>query len=105
MFSSKSMKTQGDFQRYPAKISLLKDLYNDLHSGRNPIQLSKIEYCYQVANLTKSCYRIKNGEVKEKFLVAQFDTEAIQTRDYCVAKNATRRAARPSFTAQRTLVQ
>jgi len=27
--------------------------------------------------------------------VAQFDKEASQTRDYCVAKNATHRAARP----------
>jgi hypothetical protein len=27
--------------------------------------------------------------------VAQFDREASQTRDYCVAKNATHRAARP----------
>ena len=28
-------------------------------------------------------------------VVAQFDMEASQTRDYCVAKNATLRAARP----------
>ena len=28
-------------------------------------------------------------------VVVQFDKEASQTRDYCVAKNATRRAARP----------
>ncbi len=28
-------------------------------------------------------------------LEVQFDREAIQTRDYCVAKNATRRAGRP----------
>jgi hypothetical protein len=28
-------------------------------------------------------------------VVAQFDREASQTRDYCVAKNATHRAARP----------
>jgi hypothetical protein len=27
--------------------------------------------------------------------VAQFDKEESQTRDYCVAKNATHRAARP----------
>jgi len=27
--------------------------------------------------------------------VVQFDREASQTRDYCVAKNATLRAARP----------
>jgi len=27
--------------------------------------------------------------------VAQFDKEASQTRDYCVAKDATHRAARP----------
>jgi hypothetical protein len=27
--------------------------------------------------------------------VVQFDKEASQTRDYCVAKSATRRAARP----------
>jgi hypothetical protein len=28
-------------------------------------------------------------------VVVQFDREASQTRDYCVAKNATYRAARP----------
>jgi hypothetical protein len=28
-------------------------------------------------------------------VVGRFDKEAIQTRDYCVAKNATQRAARP----------
>jgi hypothetical protein len=38
--------------------------------------------------------------------VVQFDKEASQTRDYCVAKNATLRAARPDPSlAQRTLVQ
>jgi hypothetical protein len=38
--------------------------------------------------------------------VAQFDREAIQTRDYCVAKNATRRADRPDpFAAQKALAQ
>jgi len=46
--------------------------------------------------------------------VVQFNKEASQTRDYCVAKNATRRAARPdslrlrsgqALTAQRALVR
>src|SRR5215831_2801126 len=35
------------------KSSLLKDLYDDLESGRNPIELSKIKCCYQIANPAK----------------------------------------------------
>jgi hypothetical protein len=38
--------------------------------------------------------------------VVQFDSEASQTRDYCVAKERdTSRGSARSFTAQRTLVQ
>src|ERR1700691_3674179 len=52
--------------------------------------------------------------MKEGLVVGQLEKEASQTRDYCVAKNATDRAARPDsldfardrlFAAQRTLVQ
>jgi hypothetical protein len=40
------------------------------------------------------------------WVVVEFDKEASQTRDYCVAKDATRRAARPgSFAAQRRLLR
>ncbi len=54
------------------------------------------------------------GEFEGRPVVVRFDREASQTRGYCVAKNATHRAARPDslgfardrlFTAQRTLVQ
>lgn len=35
------------------------------------------------------------GQQKRTKVVGQLDKEASQTRDYCVAKNATDRAARP----------
>jgi hypothetical protein len=39
--------------------------------------------------------REKYRQANRKRVVVQFDKEASQTRDYCVANNATRRAARP----------
>jgi hypothetical protein len=59
--------------------------------------MQQAEFFQQTARARKPskvyCGAKQVGKLREVAVVVQFDKEAGQTRDYCVAKNATRGAA------------
>jgi hypothetical protein len=53
-------------------------------------------YLSSAAKATAIC-----GELRRRLMAEQFEEDAIQARDCCVAKNATHRAARPDPSLRR----